>query len=262
MSTVALTTVSSKIVKPKPSPSRRIKSGMDVVSRGRRSRGANSSRRPPFDRIALEALTSAATVMPRLFAYSRFRVEWPGASAPTSVGTSPNAGGSLGDHPIRVDETERTHAEGSAPGFPGIAMLIIFIAHAMEPLGQLIPARFGFSDATEMFVFAPAAAAIAFGGTFIKAGFGTEQPDRLSDLADLCGPYGMFFFIATLLATATAVFPGPDYVNKLNLGYFFANTRDGIIGLFTLSYVPNYFDILPMYMVALMMVPLMMALAR
>ncbi len=149
--------------------------------------------------------------------------------------------------------------------FRGIAMLIIFIAHVpWNPWGNWIPARFGFSDATEMFVFCSGyAAAIAFGGTFIKSGFwyGTARIGyRIWQI--YAAHIAMFFFIAALLATATAMFPGPDYVNKLNLGYFFANTRDGIIGLFTLSYVPNYFDILPMYMVALMMVPLMMALAR
>ena len=36
----------------------------------------------------------------------------------------------------------------------------------------------------------------------------------------------------------------------------------GIVGLVTLTYVPNYFDILPMYIVVLAMVPAVMALAR
>ena len=35
-----------------------------------------------------------------------------------------------------------------------------------------------------------------------------------------------------------------------------------LIGLVTLSYVPNYFDILPMYMVVLAMMPIVMALQR
>ena len=57
--------------------------------------------------------------------------------------------------------------------FRGVAMLIIFIAHTPANLwNSFIPARFGWSDATEMFVFCSGfAAAIAFGGTFIKSSF-------------------------------------------------------------------------------------------
>ena len=57
--------------------------------------------------------------------------------------------------------------------FRGIAMFIILIAHIPgNAWGRWIPARFGPSDATEMFVFCSGfAAAIAFGGTFARRGF-------------------------------------------------------------------------------------------
>jgi hypothetical protein len=48
----------------------------------------------------------------------------------------------------------------------------------------------------------------------------------------------------------------------LNLWWFFDNPLDGIVGLFTLTYMPNYFDILPMYIGALVLVPVVMALSR
>jgi hypothetical protein len=51
-------------------------------------------------------------------------------------------------------------------------------------------------------------------------------------------------------------------VHALYLQHFFAEPRQGIAGLVTLTYVPNYFDILPMYIVVLAMVPAVMALAR
>jgi hypothetical protein len=58
--------------------------------------------------------------------------------------------------------------------FRGLAMFIIFIAHLPgNPWNAYIPARFGPSDATEMFVFCSGfASAIAFGGTFNRDGFG------------------------------------------------------------------------------------------
>jgi hypothetical protein len=53
-----------------------------------------------------------------------------------------------------------------------------------------------------------------------------------------------------------------DYVGALNLYPFLNSTGANLIGLMTLTYVPNYFDILPMYLVILAMVPVVMLLAR
>src|SRR3954468_15488897 len=57
--------------------------------------------------------------------------------------------------------------------FRGSAMFIIFIAHCRGNfLWDWIPARFGMSDAADMFVFLSGyAASIAFGGTFVRSGF-------------------------------------------------------------------------------------------
>src|SRR3546814_14579858 len=71
----------------------------------------------------------------------------------------------------------------------------------------------------------------------------------------------MFVFIAAAMVGGTRLF-GFDYLAALNLRWFCANAADGLLGLFTLTYVPNYFDILPMYVGALAMVPAVMALAR
>jgi hypothetical protein len=48
----------------------------------------------------------------------------------------------------------------------------------------------------------------------------------------------------------------------LQIQRFFAETPDALLGLFTLTYVPHYFDILPLYIVVLAMVPAAMLLAR
>lgn len=150
--------------------------------------------------------------------------------------------------------------------FRGIAMLIIFIAHVPENLwANYIPARFGWSDATEMFVFCSGfAAALAFGSTFSKAGFayGTARIGfRVWQI--YVAHITMFIFIAAMVFAATALYGDTtDYVDQLNLGWFFDNPGRGLMGLFTLTYVPNYFDILPMYIGALILVPAVMALAR
>jgi hypothetical protein len=160
--------------------------------------------------------------------------------------------------------------------FRGIAMFIILLAHTpSNPWTSWIPARFGFSDATEIFVFCSGmASAIAFGRTFDHAGWrlGTARVAyRVYQIywAHIC----LFFAIAAFLAglDLTGLFE-KTYVGTLNLVPFFEGiTRDGVevastvhqlFGLATLTYVPNYFDILPMYMAVLALMPLYVALAR
>lgn len=149
--------------------------------------------------------------------------------------------------------------------FRGLAMLIIFVAHVPTNwLAQFIPARFGYSDAAEMFVFLSGfAASIAFGGTFRRAGFamGTAR------IAYRCwqiyvAHLGLFFSIATICVIGNMLYTEPDYISRLNLYPFFDETQAAMVGLFTLTYVPNYFDILPMYIGALTLVPVVVALAR
>lgn len=150
--------------------------------------------------------------------------------------------------------------------YRGIAMFIILIAHIPgNAWTGWIPARFGFSDATEIFVFCSGmASAIAFGGAFARRGWwiGTARVAyRCWQVywAHIC----LFFFTAMILATidSTGAFD-KSYVSSLNLKHFFDRPAEQIAGLFTLTYVPNYFDILPMYLVVLALMPAMMALAR
>ncbi len=150
--------------------------------------------------------------------------------------------------------------------FRGVGMFIILIAHITgNPWTLWIPARFGFSDATEMFVFCSGmASALAFGVVFTRAGWlmGTLQiVHRIWQVYWV--HLGVFFVtLALMLAlNATGAFPR-DEVGALNLYPFLNNTGPNLLGLLTLTYVPNYFDILPMYLVILALIPVMMALVR
>ncbi|MEO0916457.1 MAG: OpgC domain-containing protein [Pseudomonadota bacterium] len=149
--------------------------------------------------------------------------------------------------------------------FRGIAMFIILIAHVPGNwLTLWIPARFGFSDATEIFVFCSGmASAIAFGRVFREQGntMGTLRVSyRVWQV--YWAHIGLFFAIAAAMVTLNALFPdGRDYIGQLNLYPFFKNTQENLLGLLTLTYVPNYFDILPMYLVILAMLPVVVAVA-
>ena len=156
--------------------------------------------------------------------------------------------------------------------FRGIGMFIIFIAHLPANSWTLwIPARFGFSDATEMFVFCSGmASAIAFGKVFDQSGWlmgAARVSHRVWQVywAHVC----QFLVIAAgLVAVQTSGVLTrccgltEDYVNSLNLWHFFEKAGETLPGLLTLTYVPNYFDILPMYIVILVLLPVIMALSR
>ncbi len=150
--------------------------------------------------------------------------------------------------------------------FRGVGMFIILIAHITDnPWTLWIPARFGFSDATEMFVFCSGmASAVAFGTIFDRAGWlmGTLRiAHRIWQVYWV--HLGVFFVTLALMVTlnATGAFPR-DEVGALNLYPFINNTGPNLLGLLTLTYVPNYFDILPMYLVILGLIPLIIALAK
>jgi hypothetical protein len=148
--------------------------------------------------------------------------------------------------------------------YRGIAMLIIFTSHTPGNFwGDWIPGRFGFSDATEIFVFCSGmASAIAFGGSYDRRGWflGTARVFyRCWQVywAHIC----LFFALAFMLVTLDGFGFEKNYVNSLNLGQFFNDTKDHLFGLLTLTYVPNYFDILPMYIAILLLMPIVMALS-
>jgi hypothetical protein len=151
--------------------------------------------------------------------------------------------------------------------FRGLCLIIIFIAHIWNNAwAAWIPARFGFSDATEIFVFCSGmASAIAFGGTFRVHGFliGTAR------VAFRCwqvywSHIGVLLVsAATMIAVDSWLGTGRRYFDGLGLEPLLdATAAQAILGLVTLRWVPHYFDILPMYLVVLCMLPIVMALSR
>jgi hypothetical protein len=145
-------------------------------------------------------------------------------------------------------------------------MWIILIAHIpRNPWTMWIPARFGFSDATEIFVFCSGmASAIAFGAIFHRAGWLLGALRILHRIWQVYWAHlGVFFTtLLCMLALDETGWFARDYIDALNLYPFLRETGPNLIGLMTLTYVPNYFDILPMYIVILAMIPLAMSLAR
>jgi hypothetical protein len=155
--------------------------------------------------------------------------------------------------------------------FRGIAMFIILIAHTPGNfLTSWIPARWGFSDATEIFVFCSGmASAIAFGSTFDRAGWVLGTARVVYRVWQVYWAHvGLFFATLALTVYLTDLdLTGRNYWGQLNLWMIFVESDKWdnpniLLSFMTLRYVPNYFDILPMYMVVLCLMPLIMFLSR
>ena len=150
--------------------------------------------------------------------------------------------------------------------FRGLGMFIILIAHIPWNFwSDWIPARFGFSDAADMFVFCSGmASSIAFAPVFLERGWwmGTARiAHRLWQV--YWAHIGSFVVVLTVMIAADAWFGVDHYVrDELNLESFIDTPRRHVFGLMTMIYVPNYFDILPMYLAILAMIPVVMLLAR
>jgi hypothetical protein len=149
--------------------------------------------------------------------------------------------------------------------FRGIGMFIILIAH-IPGNGWInwIPARFGFSDATEIFVFCSGmASAHAFARVFDRHGLaiGTARIG-LRVWQIWWAQIGVFIAVLAVMIAADRLFGTDAYTRLLQFDRFFDHAAAGMLGLVTLTYVPNYFDILPMYLAILAMIPVVMAIAR
>lgn len=149
--------------------------------------------------------------------------------------------------------------------FRGLALLIIFINHV--PSNDLLvytPSRFGLSDSAEIFVFlSGVASAIAYGRCFRVSGLWLGSVRVFYRCAEIYAAHlALFFLLAIVCILGNVLFESPDYIDRLNLRYFFDFTPEALLALVSLRWVPNYFDILPMYLVLMLWVPIVWTLSR
>ena len=150
--------------------------------------------------------------------------------------------------------------------FRGMAMFIILLAHTPGNSWTLwIPARFGFSDATEIFVFCSGmASGIAFGAVFLKKSW-------FLGAARICFRVWQVYWAHVCVVIATALLmvivdvtqfgePGKEYARWFPVAGLFTRTEETLLGLFTLTYVPGLFDMLPMYVAVLCLLPIVATL--
>lgn len=147
--------------------------------------------------------------------------------------------------------------------FRGLTMLIIFVAHLpANSWNAWIPARFGFSSGAELFVFCSGlASALAFGGVFTRRGLwlGTARiAYRIWQV--YWAQIGLVLALIALAALLDRSF-GLSVLTQ-QFAPLLADPERALLGLATLTWQPDYLDILPMYLVILALVPVMMLARR
>lgn len=147
--------------------------------------------------------------------------------------------------------------------FRGLTMLIIFVAHLPQnSWNAFIPARFGFSSGAELFVFISGfASALAFGSVFLRRGLllGTARiAYRIWQV--YWAQLGLVLATIALAALIDHSFGMAELAEQF--GPLLTDPAGAILGLVTLTWQPDYLDILPMYLVILALAPAMMALRR
>lgn len=151
----------------------------------------------------------------------------------------------------------------------GLALAIIFINHVPGNFYEkLTPKNFGFSDAAEIFVLlAGFASAYAYFSRFERGEIWDATVKAWRRAGTLYVSHVVTSVIGVaLFCFATLYFMKPGYLADtivyMDIKPLMDDPVRGFVGLVTLGHQLGYFNILPMYMALLLMLPAMMVLAR
>lgn len=149
--------------------------------------------------------------------------------------------------------------------YRGIALAMIFVNHAPDNVWERYTSRnFGFSDAAELFVFlAGFASAFAYGRGFLAGNIlvSTLKAWRRAGTLYLVH---IFLTMATiaLFAYGAMLLGNGALMEQHGIGYVLTKPLESFVGIVVLTQQLAFVNILPMYFVLLLMLPLHLALAR
>jgi hypothetical protein len=143
--------------------------------------------------------------------------------------------------------------------FRGLALWFIFIDHVpSSSIGNLTFRNFGFSDATEIFVFISGyTAAIVYGASMRRNGFVYMTFQVLKRCWQLYAAHILLFvFFIAQITWVSIRFDNASFIEELNVMQFHERPQESIIRALILHYRPVNLDVLPLYMALLAGFPL------
>ena len=131
--------------------------------------------------------------------------------------------------------------------YRGLALCFIFIDHIPgNSLAWLTLRNYGFSDATEVFVFVSGyTCMLAYGGALREQGWLTIVARAMRRSLEIYSAF-LLLFVA-YVALVWVVGGGSRYTGETNTGFFFANPGPAIVHAAILQYTPVNTDILPTF---------------
>jgi hypothetical protein len=149
--------------------------------------------------------------------------------------------------------------------FRGVALVMIFINHVPGNFAShWTHMNFGLSDAAEAFVFLSGfAAAIAYGPDF-ERGRHLLGAWRIAERAWTLYAFHLVLLmvVAGIVALAYLRLASPEYLEMIEIGPLFREPQVAVVMALTLQWMPKYLDILPLYVVLLLLLPAMLMLVR
>ena len=142
--------------------------------------------------------------------------------------------------------------------FRGLALWFIFLDHVPSNMvGQFTLRNFGFSDATEIFVFISGySAAVAYGRSERKLGFVFMTAHVWRRCWQLYVAHLILFvFYTAQIAWLAERFSNSMYIEEVNIARFLEAPHIALLEALTLRFRPANLDILPLYIVLLFAFP-------
>jgi hypothetical protein len=143
--------------------------------------------------------------------------------------------------------------------FRGIALWLIFLDHVPNNILAWFTIRnYGFSDATEIFIFISGyTAAFVYGTAMVQRGFVIAGARILKRAWQIYVAHVFLFaiFIAEISYVASS-FENPLYTEEMNALEFLKQPEVTIIQALLLKFKPVNMDVLPLYIVLLLLFPL------
>jgi len=150
----------------------------------------------------------------------------------------------------------RTNRDVRVDFFRGFALYCIFIGHIPDHALWVATIQvLGPSDSTETFIFlAGYSAAIAYGRSYDRFGWAYAATAVLLRVWSLYVVHIFMFvaFVAQVSWSATR-FANPAYIDEINIGAFLAEPHIAVVDALSLRFQPAFMDILPLYIVVLLL---------
>ena len=149
--------------------------------------------------------------------------------------------------------------------FRGLALWLIFIDHLPPNILTWFTIRnYGFSDATEIFIFISGyTAAFVYGRAMIESGFVVATARILRRVWQIYVAHVFLFtiFLAEISYVATS-FENPLYTEEMGIMDFLKQPDVTIVQALLLRFRPVNMDVLPLYIVLMLFLPLILWLMK